>query len=55
MPHRDTSVAIKQALKQSQTKGDGPQPVYQNRERLLSRSKQYRVPISTEVYFFSLD
>ena len=32
-----------------------PQPVYENRERLLTHSKQYKVSISTKVYFFSLD
>ena len=32
----------------SQIKGDDPQPVYQNRERLLSYSKQYEVSILTK-------
>ena len=40
---------------QSKIKGDDPQPVYQNREGLLSYSKQYRVSILTMVYFFSSD
>ena len=44
MPHRDKSVAIKQAITyQSQIKGDNLQPVYQNRKQLFSCSKQWGV------------
>ena len=54
MAHRDTSVAIQQAITyRSQIKGDDLQPVYQNRKQLLSHSKQYGVTLSTEVYFFT--
>ena len=35
---------------QCQISGHNPQPVYQNRERLLSRNKRYRVFISTSVF-----
>ena len=33
-----------------QTDGHDPQPIYQNREQLLSRSKQNGVSISTNVF-----
>ena len=33
-----------------QTDGHDPQPIYQNREQLLSRSKQYGVSISINVF-----
>ena len=39
---------------QSQIKGEDPQSVYQNREGLLSRSKQYGVSISTSVFEISM-
>ena len=43
MSHRDKSVAIKQAINyQSQIKGGDLQLVCQNRERLLSLSKQLK-------------
>ena len=35
--------------------GHDPQPIYQNKERLLSRCNQVGGSILTKVYFFSLD
>ena len=51
MSHRDTSLAIKQAIYRSQINGDDPTCLSKH-ELLLSRSKQYtELLYKLEVYF----
>ena len=46
------TLAINRSMSQL---GHDPQPIYQNKERLISRCNQVGGSILTKVYFFSLD